>query len=90
MPGEKLRQPVVARFEQDGEIAAVDQVTRRAQRFYAFDKIAKLRNHFWRAAGKIDCRNLGPREPIDHAINRLAGHDFFALGAGVYVAMHAS
>ena len=87
--GEKLRQSFITRIEQNGEIAAVDDVTRRAQRFYLLDELAEVRNHFRRAPGRIDCRNLSAREPIDDPINRLAGHDFFALRTSVHVTMDA-
>ena len=87
--GEKLRQSFITRIEQNGQIAAVDDVTRRAYRFYLLDEIAEVRNHFRRATGKIDRRNLGAREPIDDAINRLAGYDFFALRTSVHVTMQA-
>ncbi len=89
MTGEKLRQSLITRIESDGEVAAVDDVARGAPRFYLLDEIAEIRIHFRRATGKIDCRNLSAREPIDDPINRLAGHDFFALRTSVHVTMDA-
>ena len=89
MPREELRVILVARLEQDGEIAAIDDVPRRGERFQPFDEIFEIRNHFRRAAGQIDCRNVGLREPIDDAIDRLARHDFLALRSGVHMAMNA-
>src|SRR6266567_7021255 len=90
VPRQKLRQTLVARFEQDGEIAAINYATRRAQRSYPFDEIAEIRNHFRRTPREIDCRNFRVGEPIDNAINRFARHDFLALWTGIHMAMRAS
>ena len=87
--GEKFRQIFIAGLEQNREIAPVDHMARWREFFRAFDEVAKIGNHLRRATGKIDNRNLGPGQPIDDPIDGLAGHDFFALRSGVYVAMHA-
>ena len=55
----------------------------------AFNQITKIRNHFGRAAGQIDSWNVGPGEPIDDMIDRLAGHDLLALWSCIHVAMNA-
>ena len=89
MTGEKLRQSLITRLEQDGEVTAVDDVARGTERFYLIDEIAEIRIHFRRATGEIDCRNLSAHQPIDDPINRLAGHDFLALRTSVHVTMDA-
>ena len=53
------------------------------------DQILEVGNHFRRAAGQIDRRDVGFREPVDHPIDRFAGHDFFTLRSGVHMAMNA-
>src|SRR5947199_8826737 len=87
---QKLSETFITRLKEDREIAAIDHVPRRMQRLYPFNEIAEVRNHFWRTAGKIDSWNLGLGQPIDNAINRCTGHNFFPLRSRVYVAMHAS
>ena len=76
-------------LEQNREVATIDHMPRRCQRFHALDEIAKIRNHFRRASGEIDDRNVRLREPIDDPINRLSRHDFLALRSSVHMAMHA-
>ena len=88
--GEKLRQIFIAGLEQNRKIAAVDHMPRWRERFHAFDEIAKIRNHFRRATGKIDNRYLGLCQPIDDPIDGLARHDFPALWSSVHMAMCAS
>src|SRR5439155_7292417 len=88
--GEKLRQIFIAGFEQNREIAAVDHMPRWRERLHAFDEIAKIRNHFRRATGKIDNRYLGLCQPIDNPIDGLVRHDLPALWSSVHMAMCAS
>ena len=59
------------------------------ERFQSLDEIFEIGNHFRRAAGQIDRGDIRLRQPIDHAIDRLARHDFLALRPGVHVAMDA-
>jgi hypothetical protein len=59
------------------------------QQFHPLDEIAKIGNHFGRAAGKIDNRYISFGQPLNDAIDRFARHDFFALRPGVYVTMCA-
>ena len=89
MCDEKIRQIFITGLEQDREITAIDHVPRRLERFGALDEIPKIRNHLWRAAGKIDNRNLCFGQPINDSVDRFASHDFLALRAGVHVTVHA-
>ena len=89
MTGKKLREICVTGLEQDGKVAPVDDATLQSERSYSFDEIAEVRNHFRRAAGKIDGRDFSVREPIDDAVDGLACHDFLPFRPGIYVAMHA-
>jgi hypothetical protein len=50
---------------------------------------SKIGNHFRRATGNIDSRNIRLGQPIDDAIDRFARHDFLPVRSGVHVAMHA-
>src|SRR4029077_8617018 len=61
----------------------------RLQRLHLLDEIAKIRNHFRRAAGKIDCWDIRLSEPTNYPIDGLARHDFLAFRPGVHVTMHA-
>src|SRR5262249_48656709 len=49
----------------------------------------KIGDHFRRAAGKIDGRNVSFCQPIDDSINRLARNDLLALGTCIHMAMDA-
>ena len=89
MPGQKLRQVLIAGIEQNSEIAPVDNVTDRTQLFYLLDEIAEVGNHFRRSTRKIDRWNFGVREPIDDPVDGLTRHDFLPLRPGVHVTMHA-
>src|SRR5260370_25379209 len=53
-------------------------------------EVSKIRDHFRRPAGKIDDGNVSLCQPIDDAVDCFAGHDFFALRAGVHMTMDAS
>ena len=89
MSREKFRIIFKARLEQDRQVAAIDDVPRRGERFQPFDEIFEVGNHFRRAASQIDCRDVGLREPIDNPVDRFAGHDFLPLRSGVHMAMNA-
>ena len=60
------------------------------ERFQAFDEILEVGNHFWRAAGQIDRRDVGFREPIDHPIDRLSRHEFLSLRSSIHMAVNTS
>src|SRR5215468_2573091 len=57
--------------------------------FYSLDKITKIRNHFWRAAGKIDNWDVCLCKPIDDPVDCVARHDLLPLWPRVHVTMHA-
>jgi hypothetical protein len=49
----------------------------------------KIGNHFRRAAGKIDSRNISLGKPVDDAINRVTRHDLLALRPCIHMTMYA-
>src|SRR5260370_42636555 len=53
-------------------------------------EVSKTGIFFRRPAGKIDDGNVSLCQPIDDAVDCFAGHDFFALRAGVHMTMYAS
>ena len=61
----------------------------RLQRFHSLNEIAKVRNHFWRTARKINSGNIGLGQPFDNPVDCLARHDFLTLWACVHMTMHA-
>ena len=61
----------------------------RLQRLHLLDEIAKIRNHFRRAPGEIDCWDVRLSEPINGPIDCLARHDLFPFRPGIHVAMQA-
>ena len=87
---EKFSETLVARFQQNRQVATVDHMARRLQAFRPFDEIAKIGNHFRRAAGEIDSCNIDLRQPINDSVDCLAGHDFLAFRSSVHMTMHAS
>src|SRR6202162_3551899 len=87
--GQKFHEPFITWLEQDGKITAIYNFPRRLQCAHALHDVAKVWNHFRRAAGKIDRWNVALGQPIDDAINRFARHDLFALRPGIHMAMHA-
>ena len=87
VPRQKLRQIFITAIEQNGELPVNLHLI--VEGFYPLNEITKIGNHLGCAAGKIDNRDFRFGQPIDHAIDRLVGHDFFALRAGVHVAMNA-
>ncbi len=89
MAREEWRIIFKAGFEQNRQVAPVDDVSRRGERFQALDQILEVGNHFRRAAGQIDRWDVGFREPVDYPIDRFAGHDFLALRPSVHMAVNA-
>ena len=62
---------------------------RRRQRFQPLHEVAEIGDHLRCAAGEVDRWDVGLRQPINHAVDRLARHDFLSLRPGIHMAMHA-
>jgi hypothetical protein len=86
---EKARVILVAGLEQDGEVAAIDDMPGRRECFQALHKIFEVRNHLRRAAGQIDRRNVRLSQPVDEPVDGRPRHDFLPLRSGIHVAMNA-
>jgi hypothetical protein len=56
---------------------------------HGFDEIAEVRDHFRRAAGQVDAVDVRCAQPVEDAVDRLAGNNFLAPRPRVDVAVYA-
>jgi hypothetical protein len=87
MGGEETSEPFVARIQEDGKIAAINDCFNLLYLPEAFDEISEVGYHFRRAASEIDGVDVRTSQPIQNTVNRVAIDDFLALWTRVYVAM---
>jgi hypothetical protein len=89
MSDEKIGQPLVTGFEKNGEIAAVEDGLDLRHFSQSFDQVTEIGNHLRGSSGEIYGFNIGVSHPLEDAVNRIAGDDFFALRTGVNMAVDA-
>ena len=87
MLGEELRQAVLPRLEQDGEVAAVDHLD--AERPRRAHQVAKPGVQLGRPAGEVEGADATRGEHLRDQGHRPGVHHLGAIGAGVHVTMHA-
>ena len=88
MGGEKTGQPLVAAFEQNGEIAAIDNGFDLGHFAKPLDQIAEVWNHLRRAAGEVHGVDVRACQPGEDAVKSVAFDDFFPLRTCIYVAVN--
>src|SRR5258708_2332520 len=89
MGNQKFGEPVKAGFKQNREVAAIDNGFDLRHLPEPLDQIAKIGNHFRRAAGQVHGRNVGVYQPVEDSVDGRARDDFFAFWSGVHVAVNA-
>src|SRR5260221_13825940 len=86
---EKFGEPSKAGFKQNREVAAIDDGFDLRHLAEPLDQIAKIGNHFRRAAGQVYGRNVGVYQPVEDSVDGRARDNLFAFRSGVHMAVNA-
>ena len=87
--GEEVGSPFVSRFVDNGGVEPVHDASGIVPRAHGGDEAAEVGRHFGGAAGEVEDGDLRGFEPGEDAVDGGSGDEFFAIGAGVYVAVGA-
>lgn len=89
MFGQEVGHFLVAGFEKDGGIKAINDGVDVRDGAKLADEVFEIRDHFRSATGEVDSGDFGCVEPLENAIDRWAGDDFLAGGTRIDVAVRA-
>src|SRR6188508_2422671 len=87
MAFKKLRQIILARLEDDGQVTAIHHMAIHGT--CGFDQIVEIRVQLGRAAGEIQRGNAAAGEKREHGFDSFAAHHFCARGTRFDMAMDA-